>query len=95
MFSFESLQEYRGSFKEVSRDRLNEASLKSIDHAEVVESKYGLSVCFFMKTGLKKYIPLSRDSKLELYDEVDPSKGTVITLDRTGEEHEKYRWLED
>ena len=58
--------------------------IAAVDRAEVVESQYGNSVCFFMKGGGQTYIPLSEQSKLAVGDELDLKTAKLITLSRKG-----------
>ena len=61
-----------------------------IDKIEVVErdNDWGTSVsmCFFMKSGGKKFVPLSRDCDLEAGDGVNPKSVEIITLERDGDD---------
>lgn len=63
----------------------NAEEIAMVRRAEVVPSDYGNSVCFFMQTGGQTYIPLSKQSKLTVGDELDISTAKLITLYRKGE----------
>ena len=67
--------------------------IAAVDRAEVVASRYGNSVCFFMKGGGQTYIPLSEQSKLAVGDELDLKTAKLITLSRKGND-DIYRVLE-
>lgn len=86
----DSLRTYAGSWLETSREKLSASELKTVDHIEVVErdNDWGTSVsmCFIMKGGGKKFVPLSRDSDLTEGDTVDPKSVEIITLERDGED---------
>lgn len=82
----DKLRTYAGSWSEASRDKLSKAEQASIESIEVVEGQYGLSMCFLMKAGGKKFMPLSRDSQLEEGDSVDLKSVEISTLERSGEE---------
>ena len=82
----DKLRTYAGSWNEASRDKLSKTEQASIESIEVVEGQYGLSMCFLMKTGGKKFMPLSRDSQLEEGDSVDLKSVEISTLEREGEE---------
>ena len=43
-------------------------------------------MCFIMKAGGKKFMPLSRDSQLEAGDSVKVSSIEVVTLSRDGDD---------
>ena len=82
----DKLRTYAGSWSEASRDKLSKTEQASIESIEVVEGQYGLSMCFLMKAGGKKFMPLSRDSQLEEGDSVDLKSVEISTLERDGEE---------
>lgn len=86
MSILDKIRTYAGSWREASRDKLSKAEAASIDSIEVVEGQYGLSMCFLMKAGGKKFIPLSRDSDLEKGDSVKISSVELITLERDGDD---------
>lgn len=83
----DKIRTYAGSWREASRDKLSKAEAASISSVEVVEGQYGLSMCFMMKAGGKKFIPLSRDSDLEEGDSVKISSVELITLERDGDDN--------
>ena len=65
----------------------SEASVEDyelVEKNEVVESQFGLSLCMTLQGGGRKYIPLSRDSKLDIGDSMDLSKAKVIVLGQEG-----------
>lgn len=86
----DSLTTYAGGWSETGREKLSASELKTVDHIEVIEREndWGTSVsmCFFMKAGGRKYVPLSRDSNLEAGDEVNPKSVEIITLERDGDD---------
>ena len=86
----DSLTTYAGAWKETGREKLSASDIKSIDKIEVVEkdNDWGTSVsmCFFMKSGGKKFVPLSRDCDLEEGDGVNPKSVEIITLERDGDD---------
>lgn len=86
----DSLTTYAGGWSETDREKLSASELKTVDHIEVVEREndWGTSVsmCFFMKAGGRKYVPLSRDSDLEAGDVVNPESVEIITLERDGDD---------
>ena len=87
MSILDKIRTYAGSWREASRDKLSKAEAASISSVEVVEGQYGLSMCFMMKAGGKKFIPLSRDSDLEEGDSVKISSVELITLERDGDDN--------
>ena len=82
---FAGLTKYATKF-EVKESRLfNAEELAEFTSAKVVQSTYGMSVCFFMASGGQTYIPVSRDSVCQVGDTVDPSKATVLFLEKDGD----------
>lgn len=82
----DKLRTYAGSWSEAGREKLSKAEVAQVESATVVEGQYGLSMCFVMKTGGKKFMPLSRDSQLEEGDSVDIKSVEIITLERDGDD---------
>lgn len=82
----DKLRTYAGSWSEAGREHLSKAEVAQVESATVVEGQYGLSMCFVMKAGGKKFMPLSRDSQLEEGDSVDVKSVEIITLERDGDE---------
>ena len=62
----------------------NSEEISMVSRAKVVPSDGGKSVCFFMNTGGKTYIPLSKQSKLTVGDSVDMKTAKLITLCQKG-----------
>ena len=58
----------------------------AVKRAEVVASQYGNSVCFFMNGGGQTYIPLSKQSKLAIGDELDMKTAKILTLSKKGKD---------
>lgn len=85
-----SLTTYNKGWEEVSREMLSEDDdFKDVESAKVEsrEQEWGTStsICLFMKSGGKRYIPLSRDSELEDGDNVDPESIEIIELEKDGD----------
>lgn len=83
---FELIQKYAEIYNVKESRSFNQLELSQISQARIVVSRYGLSCCFHMNSGCQQYIPLSRDSSGTEGDTVDPTKITLITLEREGEE---------
>lgn len=81
---FDSLQKYAGNWSVVGNRVFNQDEIGAVEHAEVVSSAYGSSVCFFLKGGGQSYIPLSTQSSLAVGDTVDLTKAKLLTLHRDG-----------
>ena len=82
---FETLKSYANQFKVANRRAFSKEELNLVNDAKVVLSQYGMSVCFFMKDGCQKYIPLSRDSTASIGDEVNLQTAKILTLVKDGE----------
>ena len=82
---FSSLRVYAGKWAVKASRAFSEDEINAVDHASVVDSQYGNSVCFFMKSGGQTFIPLSTNSTLSLGDDVDLSKAKLLTLGREGD----------
>lgn len=82
----DKLRTYAGSWSEAGREKLSKAEVAQVESATVVEGQYGLSMCFVMKAGGKKFMPLNRDSQLEEGDSVDVKSVEIVTLERDGDE---------
>lgn len=82
---FNSLRVYAGKWAVKASRAFSNDEIEAVDHATVVDSQYGSSVCFFMKAGGQTFIPLSTNSALALGDDVDLSKAKLLTLSREGD----------
>lgn len=83
---FNALRVYAGKWSEKSSRQFTAEEINAVSKAEVVESQYGLSVCFFMTGGGQSYIPLDQNSSLGIGAQVDLTKASLVTLTRPGEE---------
>lgn len=82
----DSLRTYAGSWSVTEKSKLAAGEIKLVDSVEVISSDYGLSMCFMMKAGGRKYVPLSKDCELSEGDIVDPKSIEILTLERDGDE---------
>jgi len=82
---FNALRVYAGKWQEKNVESFKTEEIALVDKAEVVESQYGLSVCFFMKAGGQSYIPLDQNSSAAIGDTIDLTKAQVVTLCKQGE----------
>lgn len=82
---FSTLRVYAGKWNVTKTQDFSQEEVNSVDHAVVVDSQYGNSVCFFMKSGGQTFIPLSTNSTLGVGDAVDLSKAKLLTLHREGD----------
>lgn len=84
---FKSLKSYAESWEVVNVSKFEEDDINEIAQAEVIESNFGYSVCFLLKSGGKKYIPLEKESPAGLGYIIDVRKVTIITLAKQGREN--------
>ena len=82
---FAGLTRYATKYEVKSSRPFNDEELAEFTSAKVVQSQYGMSVCFFMASGGQTYIPVSRDSVCQVGDTVDPSKAKILFLEKDGE----------
>ena len=72
----DSLRVYRGKWEESGRQSFSQAELGEVS-----------SVCFLLKNGGMKFMPVSNTSKpTQVGDNVDLSRAEVITLSREGDD---------
>ena len=82
---FNALRVYAGKWAETARRKFSSDEIAAVESATVVDSQYGLSVCFIMKAGGQTYIPLDQNSSKSIGDTVDLSKADLLTLSRQGD----------
>lgn len=82
---FSALRVYAGKWNVKETRDFTQEEINEIDTASVVDSQYGMSVCFFMKSGGQTYIPLSNDSSKSVGDTIDLKTAKLLTLGRQGE----------
>lgn len=82
---FASLRQYAGKWSEKSSRTFTAEEINAVREAVIVPSTYGLSVCFFMKSGGQTYIPLSTASTMGSGEVVDLSQAKLVTLQKDGE----------
>ena len=85
MSIFSGLRLYAGKWAEKARRSFTPEEIAEVDHATVVESNFGSSVCFIMKSGGNHYIPLDQNSKLGIGENIDLTKAELVTLCKQGE----------
>jgi len=82
---FSSLRVYAGKWGVSASRNFTADEIGAVQSAHVVDSQYGNSVCFLMKSGGQTFIPLSTNSTLGIGDDVDLSKAKLLTLSREGD----------
>ena len=82
---FSSLRVYGGKWTEKASRKFTQEELALVTKAQVVESQYGNSCCFFMANGTTMYVPMSTDSKSGVGDIVNLNEAEIVTLEKAGE----------
>ena len=82
---FSALRIYAGKWNEKSSREFSSEEIGAVEKATVVDSQYGQSVCFLMKSGGQTYIPLDQNSSKATGDEVDLNAASLVTLEKQGE----------
>lgn len=86
MSIFSNLREYASKWSEKARRIFSDEEKAEVASATVVPSQFGSSVCFFMKAGGQKYIPLSNTSKAQVGQSINLDNAQLITLGKAGEQ---------
>lgn len=82
---FSGLRVYGGKWAEKSSRKFTQDELALVTKAQVVESQYGNSCCFFMANGTTMYVPMSTDSKSGVGDIINLNEAEIVTLEKAGE----------
>ena len=82
---FSNLRVYGGKWAVKSSRKFSQEELALVTKAQVVESQYGNSCCFFMANGTTMYVPMSNDAKSEVGDIIDLKEAEIVTLEKVGE----------
>ena len=83
---FSALRIYAGKWSEKEVRNFTQDEVAAVEQAKVVESQYGYSVCFLMKSGGQTYVPLDQNSSLGIGSQVDLTKAQLVTLQCPGEQ---------
>lgn len=83
---FDSIKKYSSNRWTVVEERdFNSTEKKQVAECSIVDSDYGMSVCFLFVDSNKGYIPLSNNSSLNVGDDVGIEDLKLLTLERDGE----------
>lgn len=85
MSIFSGLPSYAGKWNVKSVTDFTSEDKALVSRATVVNSQYGLSVCFMMKTGNMHFIPVDQNSSANAGDDVNLDSAKIITLEKQGE----------
>ena len=82
---FNAIKVYAGKWQVKNTRNFTQEEIDAVQSASVVDSQYGLSVCFILRSGGQSYIPLDQNSTKSVGDFIDLSKAQLITLGREGD----------
>ena len=82
---FSGRKVYGGKWSVKSVRKFTPEELNLVSKAQVVESQYGNSACFFMNNGSTIYIPMANDAVSGVGDYLQLSECEVVTLEKLGE----------
>ena len=82
---FSGLRVYGGKWAEKASRKFTQDELALVTKAQVVESQYGNSCCFFMANGTTMYVPMSTDAKSGVGDIVNLNEAEIVTLEKAGQ----------
>lgn len=82
---FSALRVYAGKWNVKDTRAFTSEEIAAVDTAKVVDSQYGQSVCFMMKSGGQTFIPLDQNSSKATGDIVDLNAASLVTLEKQGE----------
>ena len=82
---FSNRKIYGGRWSVKSSRMLSQEEKNLVFKAQVVDSQYGNSCCFFMKNGTSIYVPMSTDATSGVGDIVNLDSLEVVTLEKPGE----------
>lgn len=83
---FNSIRIYAGKWMVKESRDFTQEEINAVQSASIVDSQYGLSVCFILRSGGKSFIPLDQNSSKSVGDNVDLSKAKLVTLSREGDD---------
>ena len=82
---FSALKVYAGKWQVKDQRSFSEEEINAVASATVVDSEYGQSICFMMKSGGQTYIPVDQNSNVATGEVIDLSKASILTLSKEGE----------
>lgn len=82
---FSNKKVYAGKWSVKSVDKFTKEECDLVEKAQVVDSEYGNSCCFFMKNGTTIFTPMSNDSRASVGDILKMENLEIITLEKAGE----------
>lgn len=85
MSVFSGLRTYAGNWNVSKVEAFPAEDAQLVASATVVNSQFGMSVCFLMKSGGMHFIPVDQNSAVNPGDSIDLAKAQVVTLSKEGE----------
>jgi hypothetical protein len=89
---FAGLTSYGENWNKVAERNFNEAEINAVKTATAVDKPlpngdyYGPSVCFLMKAGGQKFIPVSKMGRQPIDGEtIDLASAKLVTIERSGD----------
>ena len=82
---FSNIKTYATGWALKATNKIDAADIAAVEKAVVVDSKFGKSVCFFLKAGGQAFYPVAQDSELSVGQTVDLNAVEVLTLEKSGE----------
>lgn len=82
---FAGLRQYAGKWAVSGSRKFSEEEKNAVSSNSIVESQYGLSVCFYMKNGGMTFIPLSTNSTKGKGESINLDSANLVTLSKAGE----------
>lgn len=82
---FSGRKTYGGKWSVKSTRKFTPEEIALVKMAQVVDSQYGSSCCFFMKNGTTVYVPMSTDAKSSVGDFINLNDADIVTLEKMGE----------
>lgn len=83
----ESVKVYAGKWSVVKESPISAEDAAEVEKGVVVDSKFGLSVCLYLKAGGRVYFPVSTDSEVGAGSIVDVSQINIVELAKPGEDN--------
>ena len=83
---FNDIKVYATGWAVKSTNKISAADVSAVEKAVVTDSKFGKSVCFYLKSGGQVFHPVAQDSQLSVGQTVDLNAVEVLTLEKSGEE---------
>ena len=85
MSLFQDIKTYATGWAVKATSKMSASDVSAVEKAVVVDSKFGKSVCFYLKAGGQAYYPVAQDSQLSVGQTVDLNAVEVLTLEKSGE----------